>query len=85
MMHIEKNICESKLGNLLEIEGKCKDNEKARLDMEQLGIRQDQHPVIDEDNYTLPPALYFLDKDGKKKVYANFYRVRRCLMGLALI
>ena len=67
-MHIEKNICESILGTLLEIEGKCKDNEKTRLDMEQLGIRQDQHPVIDEDNYTLPLALYFLDKDDKKSL-----------------
>ena len=28
VMHIEKNICESILGTLLEIEGKCKDNEK---------------------------------------------------------
>jgi hypothetical protein len=68
VMHIEKNICESILGTLLEIEGKCKDSEKARLDMEQLGIRQDQHPVVDEDNYTLPPALYFLDKDDKKSL-----------------
>ena len=67
-MHIEKNICESILGTLLEIEGKCKDSEKARLDMEQLGIRQDQHPVIDNDNYTLPPALYFLDKEEKKSL-----------------
>jgi hypothetical protein len=62
-MHIEKNICESILGTLLEIEGKYKDSENAWLDMEQLGIRQDQHPVFDNDSYTLPPALYFLDKD----------------------
>ena len=68
VMHIEKNICESILGTLLEIEGKCKDNEKTRLDMEQLGIRQDQHPVIDNDNYTLPPTLYFLDKADKKSL-----------------
>lgn len=33
VMHIEKNICESILGTLLELEGKCKDSEKARLDM----------------------------------------------------
>ena len=66
VMHIEKNICESILGTLLEIEGKCKDSEKARLDMEHLGIRQDQHPVIDGDNYSLPAALYFLDKEDKK-------------------
>jgi len=34
IMHIEKNICESILGTLLELEVKCKDGEKARLDMQ---------------------------------------------------
>ena len=66
VMHIEKNICESILGTLLQIEGKSKDSEKARLDMEHLGIRHGQHPIIKNDKYTLPPALYFLDKDDKK-------------------
>ena len=51
-MHIEKNICESILGTLLELEGNCKDGEKARLDMEHLLIRPDQHPVINNDEYT---------------------------------
>ena len=31
VMHIEKNICEALLGTLLEIAGKTKDTEKARL------------------------------------------------------
>ena len=66
VMHIEKNICESILGTLLELDGKCKDGEKARLDMQQLGIRPDQHPVIKKDKYTLPAALYHLNKDDKK-------------------
>ena len=38
IMHIEKNICESILGTLLELEGKCKDEEKARLDIAHLQI-----------------------------------------------
>ena len=87
-MHIEKNICESILGTLLEIEGKCKDDENARLDMEHLGIRQDQHPVIDDDTYTLPAALYSLDKDDKRilcqflqgvKIRDGFCSNLRCL------
>ena len=40
VMHNEKNICESILGTLLELESKCKDGEKARLDMEHLRIRR---------------------------------------------
>ena len=33
---------------LLEIAGKTKDIEKARLDLHDMGIRKDQHPVLDE-------------------------------------
>ena len=66
VMHIEKNICESLLGTLLELQGKCKDSEKARLDMQHLGIRPDQHPVLEKGKYTLPPALYSLGKDDKE-------------------
>ena len=40
VMHIEKNICEAFLGTLLEIAGKTKDTEKARLDLQDTGIRK---------------------------------------------
>ena len=63
VMHIEKNICDSILGTLLGMEGKSKDGEKARLDMEHLGIRNDQHIVLGNGKYTLPSALYTLGKD----------------------
>jgi hypothetical protein len=76
VMHIEKNICESILGTLLELEGKCKDGEKARLDMEHMGIRPDQHPVIRNDKYTLPAALYKLDKKDKENLCAFLYGVK---------
>jgi len=76
VMHIEKNICESILGTLLELEGKCKDGEKARLDMEHLQIRPDQHPVINNDEYTLPPSLYKLDKEDKESLCAFLYGVK---------
>jgi hypothetical protein len=65
VMHIEKNICETVLGTLLAMAGKSKDSEKARLDMEELGKRKDQHPLVKNDKYTLPPALYSLDSDDK--------------------
>jgi hypothetical protein len=42
-MHIKKNICESILGTLLQILSKSKYGEKARLDMQHMGIREDQH------------------------------------------
>jgi hypothetical protein len=45
------------------MEGKSKDSEKARLDMEHLGIRKDQQIVLENGKYTLPSALYTLGKD----------------------
>jgi hypothetical protein len=38
-MHIIKNICESLLGSLLNIQGKTKDDVKAKKNMVELGIR----------------------------------------------
>jgi hypothetical protein len=64
-MHIEKNICENIIGTLLGIDGKCKDSYKAQLDMQHLEISQDQHPVLENGQYTLPPSLYSLGKDEK--------------------
>jgi hypothetical protein len=43
VMHTEKNICDSILGTLLDMDGKSKDGAKARLDLEDLKIRVDQH------------------------------------------
>jgi hypothetical protein len=42
---------------------KSKDSEKARLDMEELGMRKD--PLVKYDKYTLPPTLYSLGPDEK--------------------
>ncbi|XP_012830522.1 PREDICTED: uncharacterized protein LOC105951618 isoform X2 [Erythranthe guttata] len=43
VMHIEKNICENVMGTILDIDGKTKDTEKARLDLEDMGIRSELH------------------------------------------
>jgi hypothetical protein len=65
-MHIE-----SLLETLLGLAGKCKDSEKARLDMQELGIRKDQHPLLEKGKYTLPPALYKLG-GAEKKILCKF-------------
>jgi hypothetical protein len=75
-MHIEKNICESILGTLLKWDGKCKDRENARLDMEHLWIRPDQHPVIKDDKYTSPSALYELIKRARESLCEFLYGVK---------
>ncbi|GJT27239.1 ulp1 protease family, C-terminal catalytic domain-containing protein [Tanacetum coccineum] len=44
VMHIEKNVCESLLGLLLNIPGKTKDGVKVRKDMEAMNIRPELAP-----------------------------------------
>ncbi|XP_058070934.1 uncharacterized protein LOC131219971 [Magnolia sinica] len=66
VMHIEKNVCDNVLGTLLNIEGKTKDSLKARLDMQDMGIRQTLHPRQLSSNKTyLPPACFTMSTSEK--------------------
>ncbi|WMV56116.1 hypothetical protein MTR67_049501 [Solanum verrucosum] len=50
VMHIEKNICDSLLGTLLDILGKSKDHVNSRYDLQEMGIRKELHPRKDNTN-----------------------------------
>ena len=66
-MHIEKNLCDSILGTLLNIEGKTKDTFKARQDLEDMNIRKELHLIKRSDGkYIMPAACYTLSKDEKQ-------------------
>ena len=39
VMHIEKNVCDSIIGTLLNILGKTKDSLASRLDLVEIGVR----------------------------------------------
>ncbi|XP_057803357.1 uncharacterized protein LOC131018659 [Salvia miltiorrhiza] len=69
VMHIEKNICDNILGTLLDINGKTKDNEKAREDLRDWGIREELHmKVRGIDNKPVKPmACYTLSSTEKEK------------------
>ena len=43
VMHIEKNVCDSLFGTMLNTEGKLKDTDKVRFDLMNLGIRSKLH------------------------------------------
>ena len=59
--HIKKNICDNLLGTLLNLEGKSKDNLKARQDLQQMQIRLELHPILlPNGKYHLPVAPYNL-------------------------
>nr|GEZ02229.1 hypothetical protein [Tanacetum cinerariifolium] len=65
VMHIEKNVCESLLGLLLNIPGK-KDGVNARKDMLAMGIRSELTPQeTNGKKIYLPPACYTLSKAEK--------------------
>ena len=42
-MHIEKNIVNNIIGTLLKLDGKIKDNLKARQDLKDMSIRSELH------------------------------------------
>ncbi|XP_052159472.1 uncharacterized protein LOC127776976 [Oryza glaberrima] len=68
VMHIEKNVCDNIYGTLLGVEGKSKDNLQARLDLQEMNIRPDLHPIRKANNkYCLPPASYTMSKREKQQ------------------
>ncbi|XP_016201896.1 uncharacterized protein LOC107642905 isoform X1 [Arachis ipaensis] len=69
VMHIEKNICDNVLGTLMDIPGKTKDNLNSRLDMEELGIKKDLHPIREgEKVLSLPDAIYKLNNKERRSL-----------------
>ena len=68
VMHIEKNVCESIVGTLLDIPNKSKDGEKARLDLKELKIRLNLIPTKKGNATYLPPAKYTLSRQEKRKL-----------------
>ena len=47
-MHVQKNVFESIIGTLLDIKGKTKEGLNSRMDLVDLGIKKELHPVLQE-------------------------------------
>ncbi|KAL4591741.1 hypothetical protein LXL04_004712 [Taraxacum kok-saghyz] len=77
VMHIEKNVCESLIGLLLNIPNKTKDEINARKDMVEMGIRPQLAPVENDRKRTyLPPTCYTMSKDEKTKFCRCLHNVK---------
>ena len=76
VMHIEKNVCDSLIGTLLNIPGKTKDGIKARQDLQALGIRDELTPKPDGRRIYLPPAAYTLTKDEKMEICKCLFNIK---------
>ena len=66
VMHIEKNICDSIVGTLLNINGKSKDNMNSHLDLQAMGIRDQLHPIERGNRVILHAACYSLTSNEKR-------------------
>ncbi|XP_026413256.1 uncharacterized protein LOC113309041 isoform X2 [Papaver somniferum] len=73
VMHVEKNICDNIVGTMLGIDGKNKDTEKARLDLEDMNIRKELHLRPKGDKFENPPACYTL-KPEQRRDFCKFLR-----------
>ncbi|XP_028080882.1 uncharacterized protein LOC114282405 [Camellia sinensis] len=76
VMHIEKNVCESLIGTLLNIPGKTKDGINSCLDLVEMGLREELAPQIREKRTYLPPACYTLSKEEKRRVCTTLLELK---------
>ena len=65
VMHVDKNVCDSLIGTLLNINGKTNDGLNARLDLIEMNIRGELTPIEMGKRTYLPPGCYTMSKDEK--------------------
>jgi len=62
VMHVEKNVCDSIIGTLLNIKGKTKDGINARKNLVEMGVQLELQPQPHGKRTYLPPACHTLSK-----------------------
>uniref|UniRef100_A0A803N4P0 Transposase-associated domain-containing protein n=1 Tax=Chenopodium quinoa TaxID=63459 RepID=A0A803N4P0_CHEQI len=66
------------------IPGKSKDHHKARLDLQELGIRQELHPVdVDDKRYVLLPKASFSMTKEEKSIFCSVLKKAKLPQGCA--
>ncbi|XP_074356763.1 uncharacterized protein LOC141696534 [Apium graveolens] len=68
VMHVEKNVCDSLIGTLLNMKSKSKDSEASRLDMIDMGVRADLAPQKGEKKPTYPLRFLICPRQKKENV-----------------
>ncbi|XP_047150143.1 uncharacterized protein LOC124822207 [Vigna umbellata] len=69
----EKHVCDSIIETLLNIQGKTKNGLNARLDLVEMGIREQLAPISHGKRTYLPPACHTLCKQ-EKMTFVSFYK-----------
>jgi len=65
VMHVEKNVCDSIIGTLLNLKGKTKDGINTRKDLVEMGVWLELQPQPYGKRTYLPPACHTLSKFKK--------------------
>ncbi|KAI5311984.1 hypothetical protein L3X38_041157 [Prunus dulcis] len=68
VMHVVKNVFDTLVGTILDIEGKTKDTIKARLDLERMGIRRGLWMNRDSDKARRDLAFFSMKPNDKKSL-----------------
>ncbi|WMV32370.1 hypothetical protein MTR67_025755 [Solanum verrucosum] len=83
VMHIEKNICDNIMGTIMNVKGKTKDTIKTQLDLQEMNIRSELHPIQNGEKIEVPTACYTLSLEDKHKL-CLFLKNLKHLLPLAL-
>src|SRR5438105_210412 len=68
-MHVEKNVCDSLIGILLDIRGQTKDTLETHKDLQAMELRNELHPIVlDKGRHKLPMTAYTVSKAEKTKM-----------------
>ncbi|XP_074323765.1 uncharacterized protein LOC141660678 [Apium graveolens] len=76
VMHVEKNVCDSLIGTLLNMRHKTKDSAAARRDMMEMGIRFDLAPQVGVKKTYLPPSPFTLSKAEKRTFLSSLMSMK---------
>ncbi|KAI5328003.1 hypothetical protein L3X38_027399 [Prunus dulcis] len=82
VMHVEKNVFDTLVGTIQDIEGKTKDTIKAHLDLERMGIRRGLWMNRDNDKARRDLAFFSM-KPNDKKEFLKFVSSVKFLDGYA--
>lgn len=80
MIHIEKNICDSIIGTMLNLKEKSKDGLKSCKDLRTMKIRNELHPLKRGLGFYLSAAFYGLSKK-EKEIFLKRHSNMRLLDG----
>ena len=75
-MHAEKNVCDSVIGMLLNIQGKTNDGLITHQDLVGIGIRDQLHPRFDDKKIYLPPVCLTLSRKEKMSFCQCLHNVK---------